>query len=643
MQADTTARKAAPDKPSFEPSGHQVQFYKDDAVIVATIARFVTDALRHGRGAIVVATKAHLDAVLEKVGDVRTAIRYHQLVPVDAAVLLSRLMVDGVPNEGLFVENVVPLIVKVRAATGHNRVHFYGEMIDLLWQAGNTKAMLALEEMWEKLSSREELELMFGYCLEGFARAESRESVATILAEHRGVASNSSFVQALQGMRPDAMVLLEQRAAVLEAEIDRRTRAEAALAELYVAERAARAEAEAAHDRTAFLLEASIVLSSSLAFGENLERLAEMSVPRFADLCLVEVVSESRPVPRLIAHAHRDPAEGMRIQEHRWVNPPDLDGSLGVPNVLRTGVSELHDPVEGELRTATEFLGSNLRSLVVAPIVARQKIFGAITFASYGERRLGGVDKELAELIGRRAGIAIDNALLFAEAQRSTRAMEDVLAIVSHDLRNPLSAIRLNTASLLRVDGPQQARVQRHAAAIERSSATMSRLIADLLDYSNIQRGTLALERRTTQAAEILGAVSELCSALAAERHVELDVQTSGVTERNFEADVDRLAQALGNIVSNAINVTPSNGRVAVSARVDETEIVFVVEDAGPGLSPDELARVFDRYWRSANTNYRGTGLGLAIAKGIAEAHGGRIWGESEVGKGSRFHIAVPL
>src|SRR5204863_894223 len=105
-----------------------------------------------------------------------------------------------------------------------------------------------------------------------------------------------------------------------------------------------------------------------------------------------------------------DPTEGMRIQEYRWVHPPDLEDAIGVPNVLRTGVSELHDPVEGELRAAMEFLGTNLRSIVVAPIVARQKIFGAITFASYGERRLGSVDMELAELIGRRAGIAIDNA-----------------------------------------------------------------------------------------------------------------------------------------------------------------------------------------------------------------------------------------
>ena len=643
MHADTTARKGVPDKPSFEPSGHQVQFYKDDAFIVSTVARFVTDALSHGRGAIVLATKAHIDAVLEKAGDVRTAIRYHQLITVDAEVLLSRFIVDGMPNEGLFVENVVPLIVKVRAASGHNRVHIFGEMVDVLWRAGNTKAMLALEEMWATLAAREEIEILFGYCLDGFGQAEHQTSLQAIAARHGAVAPNEAYVHGLEGTRPDAMALLEQRAASLEAEIDRRTRAEAALAELYVTERAARAEAEAAHDRTAFLLEASIVLSSSLAFAENLGRLAELSVPRFADLCLVELVTEARPVPRLIAHAHRDPAEGTRIQEHRWVHPPDLEDPLGIANVLRTGVSELHDPVEGGLRESAGFLGKNLRSLIVAPVVARQKIFGAITFASFGERRLSGVDKELAELIGRRAGIAIDNALLFGEAQRTTQAMEDVLAIVSHDLRNPLSAIRLNTASLLRVDGPQQARVQRHAAAIERSSATMSRLIADLLDYSNIQRGTLALERRATQVSEILGAVSELCSGVAVERHVELEVATNGETERELEADVDRLAQALANIVTNAINVTPSNGRVRVSAHRDGAEMVFVVEDAGPGLSAEELARVFDRYWRSTNTNYRGTGLGLAIAKGIAEAHGGRIWGESEVGKGSRFHVAVPV
>jgi signal transduction histidine kinase len=288
------------------------------------------------------------------------------------------------------------------------------------------------------------------------------------------------------------------------------------------------------------------------------------------------------------------------------------------------------------------FLGTDLRSIILAPIAARQRTFGTITFATLGERALTNVHKELAELIGRRAGIAIDNALLFGEAQRATQAMEDVLAIVSHDLRNPLSAIRLNTASLLRVDGPQQARVQRHAAAIERSSATMSRLIADLLDYSNIQRGQLALERRPSHAGEILGAVAELCTALAEERKVHLEVVAS-VPDPELACDVDRLAQALANIVSNAINVTPSGGRVSVSAQVTGGEIHFAVDDAGPGLTPEELARVFERYWRGERSHYRGTGLGLAIAKGIAEAHGGRIWGESTIGTGSRFFVSVPI
>src|SRR4030095_2150400 len=110
----------------------------------------------------------------------------------------------------------------------------YGEMVDVLWRAGNAKAMLALEEMWAKLSAREEIELLSGYCLEGFGQTEQRESVQAMLATHGAVASNSSFVHALEGMRPDPMALLEQRAAALEAEIERRTRAEAALAELYV-------------------------------------------------------------------------------------------------------------------------------------------------------------------------------------------------------------------------------------------------------------------------------------------------------------------------------------------------------------------------------------------------------------------------
>ncbi len=185
--------------------------------IVSTVARFVTDALSHGRGAIVVATQAHLDAVLAKAGDVRTAIRYHQLVTVDAEALLSRFIVDGMPNEGLFVENVVPMIVKVRAATGHTRVHIYGEMVDVLWRAGNTKAMLALEEMWTTLSSREGIESSAGIASTGSGQTEQRASLG------RGGEARGSRPRRHRACSrrhaPRATVLLEHRAAALEAEI----------------------------------------------------------------------------------------------------------------------------------------------------------------------------------------------------------------------------------------------------------------------------------------------------------------------------------------------------------------------------------------------------------------------------------------
>jgi signal transduction histidine kinase len=217
------------------------------------------------------------------------------------------------------------------------------------------------------------------------------------------------------------------------------------------------------------------------------------------------------------------------------------------------------------------------------------------------------------------------------------------LALVTHDLRNPLGAILLSAASALRLELTDEKApgLRKNLATIQRSAERMARLLADLVDFATVQSGRLKIEPVLFEPGELVEAVLEMFVALADERSIHLDAKVEAGLPRIF-ADKDRLIQALANLTSNAVKVTASGGQVRVGARSCAGELIFAVEDTGPGIGPEELPRIFERYWRGTQAGYRGTGLGLTIAKGIVEAHGGRINAESTPGVGSIFSFSLP-
>ncbi|HZU96934.1 MAG TPA: ATP-binding protein [Planctomycetota bacterium] len=425
-----------------------------------------------------------------------------------------------------------------------------------------------------------------------------------------------------------------------------------ARARLFDLEARARSAAEAAQQRTSFLLEASALLSSSLDFEETLQRLAQLAVPRMADWCGIELATAPGKPTEQLAVAHVDPAKVALARDLRRRWPPDPEARTGVPQVIRTGRPELYAEIEDErlvqaardpehLRVLRELA---IKSAMVIPMVARGRTFGAITFiAAESGRRFGREDVELAELLGRRAGIAIDNALLYQAAQAATRAREKILAVVSHDLRNPLNVIQLGAATLARHELATTAPlVSRTAASIMRSTDRMARLIQDLLDFAGMQSDRFRLAVHLCRAEEIVPATLEMFVGMAREGGVRLETQIApGIP--SLECDRDRAIQALGNLVSNAVKITPAGGTVTVGAESRGGDVDFWVEDTGPGISAEELPRIFEPYWRSESAPYKGSGLGLAIAKGIVEAHGGRIGARSAIGAGSRFTLTLPL
>jgi CheY-like chemotaxis protein len=191
---------------------------------------------------------------------------------------------------------------------------------------------------------------------------------------------------------------------------------------------------------------------------------------------------------------------------------------------------------------------------------------------------------------------------------------------------------------------PQEDRRQAHRSKvemIERSARRMARLIDDLADLSSIQAGRLALKPRVQEAAPLVFETVASFDELARERRLSLRAEIAGEPPP-VNCDRDRVLQVFSNLVGNAVSVTPEGGSIVLRAEGRGGEVVFSVSDTGPGIAQQELDRIFERYWRGERPTYKGTGLGLSIAKGIVDAHGGRIWAESALGVGTTFFFAVP-
>ena len=218
---------------------------------------------------------------------------------------------------------------------------------------------------------------------------------------------------------------------------------------------------------------------------------------------------------------------------------------------------------------------------------------------------------------------------------------EEIVAIVSHDLRNPLNTIMMASALLVEPGLPLDKKdVQ--TGLIRRAEQQMGRLIEDLLDVTRMQTGQLGIQPNPTDAADLLRTAQQLYSQQAGSRSIALDIEPHGALPR-VQADRDRVQQVLANLIGNALVHTPAEGTVTLSAERRGDEVWFGVRDTGSGIPADALPHVFDRFWRADRSERKGAGLGLSIAKGIVEAHGGRIEAESEPGRGSTFRFSLPV
>jgi PAS domain S-box-containing protein len=399
-----------------------------------------------------------------------------------------------------------------------------------------------------------------------------------------------------------------------------------------------------------FLADAAMTLSGSLERDEVLRRVASLAVPTFADFTLA-FVNDDRGGIQYIASAHRDATQQPLLEEAGGAYQPDLKNlRCSVCRALSTGQPVLVEQVtpavlDGQSLEphARELLGRlEPTSWMAIPLVAREKTLGVILFATVdSQHEYGANDVSVGQRLALAAALATQNATLFQAAQNALATRDEVLAIVSHDLRNPLHTIGMSVQLLLDL-APDEAERQRHLEVIGRAKDRMNRLIQDLLDVARIEAGkSLAIERRREHPSTLIAEAVEHFTLQAGEHHVQMEWNVAEDVP-HVAVDVGRIIQVLSNLIGNALKFTPEGGRIEVRASKDRDMVVIAVKDSGPGIPAEDLERIFRPFWQAPRAARQGAGLGLAISRGIIEQHGGRLWAVSHEGSGSTFSFSLP-
>lgn len=339
-------------------------------------------------------------------------------------------------------------------------------------------------------------------------------------------------------------------------------------------------KADAAAQRARWISSLTSAITASFELDETLPEVAKLLVPMLGDYCVIELTRDGGKLERVaMAGDPNAPGEALYVQ-------------------------------------------LNARGRTVGTLLLVGRAF---------DHEL----QQLADEVAERIALGIDNASLYAAAQRAIRGRDELLAVVSHDLRNPLNIVAL---ALQAVEGhPEMA-----AAALPRAMRgvdRMQRLIEDLLDVARIDSGTLAVDLRGIDIAALADDIFEQQRAIAAEKNITL-VRDFERLPLGARADRHRLTQAIANLISNAFKFTPPGGTVRIGAAALGERVGIWITDTGPGIAPEHLSHIFDRFWQPQRRR-DGVGLGLAIVKGIVDAHGGLIEVDSVPGEGTTFRILL--
>lgn len=399
--------------------------------------------------------------------------------------------------------------------------------------------------------------------------------------------------------------------------------------------------------RQQFLAEAGERLASSFGSSETLNQVARLAVPVIAEGCILENRVGNGFLAGAAAHVDPDieemldeigmagariPPKGHPLTEILGKASPILLQSNAAPRLLEASINPAY---------LKAIKAMNPHSALFLPLVAREQLIGVLTLFRT-TRGFDGDDLGFAEDLARLAALALDNARLHDTVRASLRARDEMVGVVSHDLRNPVAAVKMLSRTLLREGETAGEKAHESIELIAQAAEQMDALIRDLLDVNRLDAGKLVVSAVPVDPSVLLTDSLQTLRPLVEERGMSLDLQIEASLPKVM-ADRERIQQTLSNLVGNAIKFSPAGSKIVVLMRGDPGGVTVSVLDKGRGIAAEHMPRVFDRYWQSLRTDRQGAGLGLAIAKGIVEAHGGRIWIESKPDEGTTASFTLPL
>lgn len=416
-------------------------------------------------------------------------------------------------------------------------------------------------------------------------------------------------------------------------------------------------EREAAERRLAFLLDASTQLAGSLDYEETLRAVTRQVVPELADWCTVHVLEPGGTVRRS-ARLHVNPEQEQLLDRLREKYPLRFDSQHPVARVLRTGDPVFFPDVTEEIlrgfaqdEEQASHLRRLLRSFIAVPLTVRGVTFGALVLAMENPGpRYDQTDLALAQILARRAALAVENARLYhdaqdslSEAQTALAIRDEFLSIASHELRTPLTALKSNLQLARRrlARGATSGQIHELVEHANAQTERLAVLVGDLLDVTRIAAGRMTLECAQVSVGALVCGVVETERAADPERTITLCAPEANTT---IDADAARLEQVLINLIENARKYSPPEQPIDVRIDVTDAEVTITVRDRGIGVPPEDRERIFERFHRSANVDkgVSGLGLGLHIAREIVRAHHGALMVDAALGGGSIFTLRLP-
>jgi signal transduction histidine kinase len=400
-----------------------------------------------------------------------------------------------------------------------------------------------------------------------------------------------------------------------------------------------------------YLAEASKILSSSLDYQTTLNTVAELAVPQIADWCAVDILDSAGKLQQ-VALAHRDPKKVAWAKKLREKQPVDMNAPTGVPNVLRTGRSEIYPIITDEMLVSLAKNKKELElarsigftSVMIVPIISHGKSTGAITFVTTEtERHYNQADLLMAEELGTRASVAIENATLYKGSKEAISLRDEFISVASHELKTPVTSVKMFT-QVLRKHSEQigDAKAVNHLSKMDKQINRLTELIYDLLNISKIQAGKMEFKQKTF---DFDSFVREMIDVLqqSEEKH---RLVIKGRTGKIVFGDEERIGQVINNLISNAVKYSPKADKVIIRLTANDDTVTLSVEDFGIGMEKEHLSRIFERFYRVYDTTdktFPGLGIGLYISSEIIRRHNGSFHVDSHPGKGSVFSFSLPV